>query len=181
MHPDFLKRDGLPLTIRKYKVMLTSQDRFVAEMAVAASGSLSLQGHNIHVVGGEDGQLIKREKMITRRNQRIEGVTYDVENNYELVTTPAEEVSVSSDTSSEEDQLRRSSRSSTVKTRKKRRKEDLKTRKKRREEDPPAEDPDQVIPEPNIKLEVMEDKELDFEDFFSVQQEEEEEVPGHQM
>ena len=159
MHPDFLKRDGLLLTSRKYKVMLTNQDRFVAEMAVAASGSLSLLGHNIRVVGGEVEQLVKREQIITRRNKRIEEVTYDVENNYELVKTPVEEVSDSSDPSSEEDQLRRSSRSSTVKSRKKRRKNDPQTRKKTRKNDPPAEEPDQLISEQNIKAE---DKELDY-------------------
>ena len=159
-HPDFLKRDGLHLTTRKYEVMLTNQDRFVAEMAVEASGSLSLMGHNIHVVREGVGQLVKREKMITRRNERIEGATYDVKNNYELVEIPVEEVSDSSLTSSEEDQLRRSLRSSTVKTRKKRRKNDLKSKKKTRKDDPPAEVPDQLISEQNIKLE---EKELDFE------------------
>ena len=147
---------------RKYSVMLTSQDRFVAEMAVAASGSLSLLGHNITVVGrGEERGLVRRELITTRRNQKIKEVSYDVKNNYELVKTPVGKPdSDSIDSSSEEDQVRRSSRS---RARQKRRKVDLKSRRKRRKDDPPAQVPDQLIASQNIKLETADEENNEME------------------
>ena len=186
---------------------LTGQDRFVAEMAVAASGSLSLLGHNIMVVGGEGERgLVKRDQISTRRKQNIQEISYDVTNNYELVKTQVgKQVSdSSSDSSSEEDQVRRSSR---TRTRRKRRKIDLKSRRKRRKAQSPAEVPDQLISKENIKLEAAdeENNELDekmalllkveptikvedyeyqqedFQEFFSTQAEGEEQEPGQQM
>ena len=187
---DFLK--GLSLTTRQYSVALSSQDR---DLAMAASGSLSLLGHNIHVVGREVKGLVRREQISTRRRQRMEDVSYDVKNNYEPIQRSAgQPVGDSSESSCEEDQLRRSSRSCAVKARKHRRKNDPKSRKKRRQDDPAAE-----VPQPNIKLEPADEennevKDLmepgtqvkgeeqewyqpDIEDFFDHQEEE----PDHQM
>ena len=201
---DFLKSNGLRLALRKYEVIVTSQDRFVAEMAVAASGSLSLLGHNIHVVGGErERGLVRREQISTRRKQKIQDVSYDVKNNYELVKTPvgnqvSDSSSESSDTSAEEDLVRPSSRTRS-KTKKRRMRADLKLRKKRGKDEPTADVPDKLITKQNIKVEAadeenneMDDKvalllkvepldydyqQEEFKEFFSVQEAE----PGQQM
>ena len=150
---DFPKSSGLHLTTRKYAVRLTDQDRFVAEMAVAASGSLSLLGHNIHVVG-EKAELVRREQVNTRRKQMIEEVTYDVKNKYELVKKPVkQEISESSDSSSEEERQRRSSRFSAGKKRQKKRRIDERWKLKK------TENPKQVISEEKIKSEAADEVE----------------------
>ena len=153
---DFPRSSGLHLTTREYAVRLTAQDRFVAEMAVAASGSLSLLGHNIHVAGEKAGGLVRREQVNTRRKQMIEEVTYDVKNNFQLVKKPVkQEISESSDSSSEEERQRRPSRSSAGKKRQKKSRIDLKSRRKWKK----AEVRDQVISEENIKSEAADEVE----------------------
>ena len=161
---DFLKSNGLCLTSRQYSVALSGQDRDLAEMAVAASGSLSLLGHNIIVVGREAKGLVKREPVSTRRRQRIEEVSYDVKNNYEpikrsLAQSVRDTSESSCESSCEEDQLRRSSRSCVVKARKQRRKNDPKSRKKRGQDEFKA-----AVPQSNIKMEAADEENNEVED-----------------
>jgi len=95
---------GWRLAQRHYRVMLSGEDRLLAQMAERVGRPqydrcLHLTGHNIHVVANsEEGGHGRREQYSTRRKHMIEDVSYDVSNGFIKLKMPKREyIELSSD------------------------------------------------------------------------------------
>eukprot|EP00092_Neocalanus_flemingeri_P040080 GFUD01043655.1.p1 GENE.GFUD01043655.1~~GFUD01043655.1.p1 ORF type:complete len:543 (+),score=185.92 GFUD01043655.1:79-1707(+) len=94
---------GRNMVRRNYLTLMKSQDRFLAEMADGAGGTLAMTAHNIHVAEedrlGEEREVV-RESYGTRRKNKIEHATFDTVNKYAVVKEiPKKRVDTDSETS----------------------------------------------------------------------------------
>jgi len=101
---------GSDMVKRKYKVVLKSQDKFIAEMAVDAGGSLAMMGHNIHVAEDTDMNInenVVHKRYGTRRKNRIEHATFNTLSDYTAIVEEVKKkcVSTSESDSSSEDEV----------------------------------------------------------------------------
>ena len=100
---------GSDMVRRKYKVLMKSQDKFIAEMTVDAGGSLALMGHNIHVAEDTNVNIdenVVRERYGTRRKNRIEHASFNTLSDYTaIVDEPKSKCVSTSESDSSDDEV----------------------------------------------------------------------------
>lgn len=95
--------DGKKINSRKYKTLLSHQDRVLADMAARAGGSLALTPHNIIVLPTKrTGPGTIRECYSTRRKERIEVASFDISKSFSRVPKPVKSMVINTSSSSEE-------------------------------------------------------------------------------
>jgi len=108
---------GKEIGRRRYLTLMRGQDRFLAEMAVNAGGTLALAAHNVHVLPSKKSKTDNvREMYGTRRKEKIELASFDTSNSFSLINKqeaikPRIQSSDSDSSSEDEDRERASSQS----------------------------------------------------------------------
>jgi len=102
--------DGKEIGRRRYLTLMRGQDRFLAEMATNAGGTLALAAHNVHVFPIKKPKTDNvREMYGTRRKEKIELASFDTSNSFKLISNKVDSKpkhsSDSDSTSNDEDKF----------------------------------------------------------------------------